>query len=131
MDTMNQNSQSNSSSLIGTTLAEQMEITDREISFRKEILGFTREHELALEACSDYIDMRTTELVDAFYIEQTKIREIELLIGDAETLRRLQSSMKTYVRSLFCGDFHDTPSVYHDFCYVFVVYDAYDDCHNV
>jgi len=105
MKSINPNNPSGSHGLIGTTLAEQMEITDREIGFRKRILGFTRNHELALEACGNYIDMRTTELVEAFYAEQTKIREIELLIGDAETLHRLQSSMKTYVRSLFCGEY--------------------------
>ena len=46
MKSINPNNPSGSHGLIGTTLAEQMEITDREIGFRKRILGFTRNHEL-------------------------------------------------------------------------------------
>lgn len=91
--------------LSNLTLREQMKLTDSEIAFRKQILGLTDEDARLLKEFSEYIDMQIGGLVSRFYEKQTAIREIEILIGDADTLERLQASMKMYVRSLFEGDY--------------------------
>ena len=91
--------------LSGLTLREQMKITDGEVAFRKQILGLSADQERLLLLCKDYIDVHVGDIVQQFYDEQTKIKEIELLIGDADTLSHLQSSMTGYVRSLFGGEY--------------------------
>ncbi len=94
--------------LISRTLSEQMGMTEQEIVSRKEILKITPAHEKALNKCADYISLNTPFLVEAFYDEQTKIKDIELLIGDADTLVRLQGSMVNYIHSLFGGTYDMT-----------------------
>jgi len=91
------------SQLTEMTLAEQLKITDRDIAERKEMVGFYTSDEKALKECKDYIQENLDPIVDEFYRYQRSIQEIQLLIGDAETFRRLHSSMKRYVLELFEG----------------------------
>ncbi|MDP6705681.1 MAG: GGDEF domain-containing protein [Alphaproteobacteria bacterium] len=85
------------------TLAEQLKITDREIEQRKALLEFTESEVRQLKTCREYITERVDDIVDRFYQRQLDIAEIALLIGDAETLQRLRSSMRRYVCELFYG----------------------------
>lgn len=102
MDLMHQGS----GHLTDQTLAEQLKITDRDIEERKNLVGFTDEDVAELVACKTYIQENLEDMVDEFYTYQKSIPEIQLRIGDAETFRRLHSSMKRYVLELFEG-FYD------------------------
>ena len=85
------------------TLAEQLQITKWEIEKRKELLSITDDDiKLLLDnksLFSKYID----GIVKNFYDRQTAVTEISMLIGDAETLRRLKNAMKGYILELFDG----------------------------
>lgn len=85
------------------TLLEQMRITDFDITYRKELLSFTEEDCKYLRDCRTQIESKIDPLVDKFYQLQTSIVEIALLIGDADTLHRLQNAQRRYVLDLFSG----------------------------
>ena len=85
------------------SLLDQMRITDLEFERRKAYIGFddadvaalVEVRRIVLEVCDD--------LVERFYAAQTRVPEIALLIGDADTLRRLAAAMGQYVVELFSG----------------------------
>ncbi len=89
--------------LTDQTLAEQLKITDQDIADRKKLVGFCSKDVTELQACKPYVQEHLQEIVDEFYEFQKTIPEIQLLIGDAETFRRLHGSMKRYVLELFEG----------------------------
>lgn len=91
---------------INLTLIEQMQITDDEIVRRKELLSFTAADEALLLSCKELIGERVDCIVADFYARQTSQEEIALLIGDADTLRRLHQAQRSYVLELFAG-FYD------------------------
>lgn len=85
------------------TLLEQLQISDVEILRRMELLNLSQNdlkllsnHKLLMEENIDLI-------VEEFYEKQTEIDEISLLIGDADTLRRLRTAQRKYVIDLFSG----------------------------
>lgn len=88
------------------SLLEQMQIHDIEILRRKELLDFTARDCQLLVACRDLIQEEVENLVSVFYEKQTSNVEIALIIGDADTLRRLRTAMVRYVTDLFSG-FYD------------------------
>ena len=85
------------------TLAGQLKITDREITERKMLFGITEQCIETLSDCRQYIYPKIDEIVQKFYERQTSIPEVELLIGDAETLMRLSQAMRGYLLELFEG----------------------------
>ena len=87
------------------SLAEQLKLTDFEISDRKALLGLTEAHVRLLRAARPRIEASVDLLVDAFYEKQTAVPQIRKTIGDAETLFRLQVAMRRYVLTLFSGDY--------------------------
>ena len=89
--------------LTDQTLAEQLKITDREIEERKALIGFTDDDARFLEACKPMITECIDDITGEFYEKQTEIPEVQLIIGDAETFRRLHGSMKRYILELFDG----------------------------
>lgn len=91
---------------INLTLIEQMQITDAEIARRKELLDFTTSDVDLLVSCKQLIDEQVDSIVADFYARQTAQEEIALLIGDADTLRRLHQAQRSYVLELFAG-FYD------------------------
>ena len=91
---------------INLTLIEQMQITDDEIARRKELLGFTSADVELLLSCKDLVEEQVDSIVADFYARQTAQEEIALLIGDADTLRRLHQAQRSYVLELFAG-FYD------------------------
>jgi len=92
------------------TLSEQLQITDREIEYRKSLLGITDAHVAALKSLKNTITDGADIIVDRFYDVQLRTSEISLLIGDAETLERLRMSMRRYILELFEG-FYDAEYV--------------------
>lgn len=85
------------------TLIEQMHIHEIEIARRKKLLEFTQRDADLLAACSDFIRREAESIVATFYEKQTSVEEIAMIIGDADTLRRLRSAMTRYVIDLFSG----------------------------
>lgn len=92
------------------TLVEQMKMSDIEISRRKTLLDLTSEDVNALTSSKLFMDENIDSIVSEFYEEQTQIDEISLLIGDADTLMRLQNALRKYILDLFAG-FYDTEYV--------------------
>lgn len=85
------------------TLLEQMRITEFEIAHRQNLLALTQEDFNLLKACKGFIESKIDRVVDEFYEMQTNIPEISLLIGDADTLARLQNAQHRYILDLFSG----------------------------
>ncbi|MGB8275403.1 MAG: GGDEF domain-containing protein [Alphaproteobacteria bacterium] len=87
------------------TLREQMLITDLQIERRKAMLRFTSEDVDILTEMYPIVKQEIADIVAKFYEQQTAIPEIALVIGDAETLKRLQKEMHAYVLDLFSGQY--------------------------
>jgi len=85
------------------TLLEQMQITDYDIKRRMEMLGLKKDALELLASHKTIIENNIDDIVNAFYEKQTTIDEISLLIGDADTLKRLRDAQRTYVLDLFGG----------------------------
>ncbi|OEF23550.1 GGDEF domain-containing protein [Vibrio rumoiensis] len=88
------------------TLSEQLRIGEHEIERRKIYMGFTDEDVKALKDALPWVEPLVPDLVDQFYVLQTAIPEISLVIGDRETLSNLHSSMNQYILDLFSGQYH-------------------------
>ncbi|MBR9828362.1 MAG: diguanylate cyclase [Oceanospirillales bacterium] len=88
------------------TLLEQMRITELEIDNRKTLFSITAADCERLAQIKPMIEREVDRLVHQFYDLQTSVPEIALLIGDADTLRRLRGAQRTYVIDLFSG-FYD------------------------
>jgi diguanylate cyclase (GGDEF)-like protein len=80
-----------------------MRITEFDIANRKELLSFTDEDCKQLMNCRTNIESQIDGLVEKFYQMQTSVDEIALLIGDSDTLHRLQNAQRGYVLDLFSG----------------------------
>jgi hypothetical protein len=98
------------SNITEQTLAEQLKITEREIEERKQLIGFSSADVIALLQWKPIVQRDIELIVDEFYRRQRSISEVALLIGDAETFRRLHHSMRRYVLELFDG-FYDSEYV--------------------
>lgn len=85
------------------TLLEQLQITEFEIARRKELLNFDGNDVKMLTSCAELVRNHIDEIVDDFYETQTSVEEMALLIGDADTLKRLHSAQRGYILSLFDG----------------------------
>ena len=92
------------------TLVEQMKISDIEIDNRKDLLDLAPEDVEVLTKYKSLIEGKIEEIVEIFYDIQTKVDEISLLIGDADTLMRLQNALRKYIIDLFSG-YYDTEYV--------------------
>ncbi len=93
------------SAAVQQTLAEQMRLTHHEIEDRKRLLGLTLEDEAALSSLRAHIAAQVDDLVARFYEFQVAIPEIALVIGDVETLQRLQRAMRSYILEMFDGQY--------------------------
>lgn len=85
------------------SLIEQMRITEFEIENRKAIISFTDEDAVLLTGCKKLVERHIEEIVNSFYIQQTKIPEVALIIGDSGTLERLKTAQRRYIIDLFNG----------------------------
>ena len=93
--------------LTDQSITEQLKLTRRAIEKRKVLFDITRQDEIRLLGLRPLIEMHIDEIVDAFYQQQLGHSEIEVLIGDADTLSRLKGSMRSYILDLFCGDYDE------------------------
>jgi len=90
---------------LNQTLAEQLNISKHEIEKRKSFLNFTHKDEEILLAYKPVIAKHSDGIVKNFYDFLTEYPEVSAIIGDAETMRRLNSAMNRYVLELFDGHY--------------------------
>ncbi|GGB80370.1 sensor histidine kinase [Marinobacterium zhoushanense] len=85
------------------TLLEQLRITEFEIENRQRLFMITeRDIKLIVDA-RKIVEAGLGGIVDTFYEMQTNTPEIALLIGDADTLKRLRTAQQRYILDLFSG----------------------------
>lgn len=89
------------------TLIEQLKITKREIERRKEYFDLTEADNLTLASLRNLIGDHINEIVDEFYKKILPFTEMDRVIGDAETLRRLKNHQRNYIFSLFDGQYDE------------------------
>lgn len=89
--------------LSGFSLLEQMRITESDLESRKALLGLTADDLGLLEASRAALAGHLDEVVEQFYRHQARFPEIDALIGDADTLRRLRLAQRRYIEDLFVG----------------------------
>lgn len=87
------------------TLLEQMRISTEEVEYRKALLSLTHADLQALADIKPVVEHGIDKMVSEFYAHQTAIPEIALLIGDADTLVRLQNAQRQYLIDLFGGSY--------------------------
>jgi len=87
------------------TLAEQLNISKHEIERRKSFLSFTDKDAEILLAYKPVIAKHCAGIVKNFYDFLTGYPEVSATIGDADSMRRLNSSMNRYVMELFDGHY--------------------------
>jgi len=92
---------------LNQTLAEQLNISKQEIEKRKSFLNFTKKDAEILLAYKPVIAKHCASIVKNFYDFMTQYSEVSNIIGDAETMRRLNSSMNRYVLELFDGHYDE------------------------
>lgn len=80
-----------------------MQLHGVEIQRRKELIGFDIADSAVLLKVRPLILPEIDSIVTEFYDHVTKIDEIVLIIGDKETMRRVQASQKQYIDDLFSG----------------------------
>ncbi len=85
------------------TLIEQMRITEFEIEHRKLLLSIKEKDAKALKNFKPCVEKHLEEIISSFYVQQTRIPEIEILIGDSGTLERLKAAQRIYILDLFSG----------------------------
>lgn len=86
-------------------LIDQMGFTDREIARRLHLLNFTEHDYSCIKQAGSVIDKALPNLVKAFYEFQLEDPEVSVVIGDIDTLIKLKGYMKSYIQSLFQGDY--------------------------
>ena len=89
------------------TLIEQLKITKREIERRKEYLYLSEADISALVSLRELIGDNIDEIVEKFYEKILPFNEMDRVIGDAETLRRLKNHQRNYILSLFDGQYDE------------------------
>ncbi|MBX7058357.1 MAG: GGDEF domain-containing protein [Leptospirales bacterium] len=87
------------------TLYEQMRINDVELQRRREQLQLTSASLALLPRFKNLVGIHARSLVDAFYSRQLAMEEVQLIIGDEETLKRLKIAQHSYILELFGGDY--------------------------
>ncbi len=87
------------------TLIEQLKITKNEIERRKEYIRFTDKEVTTLMGLKEMIIDHVDEIIDHFYDSILPFDEMDRIIGDAETLKRLRNYQRNYVLSLFEGHY--------------------------
>lgn len=89
------------------TLIEQLKITNREIERRKEFFNLTADDSTVLASLREIISDNIEDIVEEFYRRILPFSEMDRIIGDAETLRRLKNHQRHYIFSLFDGQYDE------------------------
>jgi len=85
------------------TLLEQMHFDQEELAQRRRLLDLNRDDDERLGRCREYVVTFVDDLVARLYKRMTEDAEMDRLIGDADTFRRLHGTMRRYILELFDG----------------------------
>lgn len=85
------------------SLLEQLHITEPELELRKRLFHLTEEDIERLRNARSLVEPHVGRIIEELYAEITDHPEASLLIGDSESLARLQRAMYRYVTELFSG----------------------------
>lgn len=86
------------------SLVEQQKISEAELRRRLELFRLSQSDILELRALKGIVTRKLEDLVTDFYQHQTLTPDVETLIGDAGTLKRLILALKQYILDLFSRD---------------------------
>jgi diguanylate cyclase len=89
------------------SLVEQMGLTGREITRRLHLIDFTESDRECLLAALPVVTKAMDRIIADFYKIQLEDSEVASIIGDIDTLKRLQGSMRGYTLSLFQANYDD------------------------
>lgn len=89
------------------TIMEQMKITKHEISRRKQYLGLEDDDAKTLESLRPVIYENVDDICELFYNKLLAFDEMDEIIGDSETLKRLKNYQRQYILSLFDGQYDE------------------------
>ncbi len=89
------------------TLLEQLKLTRKEITRRKEYFNFSEKDLSALRSLREIIADNIDAIVEDFYQHITPFSEMDLLIGDSDTLEKLKNYQRAYILSLFEGHYDE------------------------
>lgn len=89
------------------TLLDQLKLTRKEISRRKEYFNFTQKDLEALSSLREIVADKIEQIVEEFYKHIIPFNEMDLLIGDSDTLEKLKNYQRTYILSLFDGHYDE------------------------
>ncbi|MDY6974530.1 MAG: protoglobin domain-containing protein, partial [Thermodesulfobacteriota bacterium] len=89
------------------TLVEQLKITKLEIKRRKEYFNLAADDNATLVDLRNIVSNNIEDIVEAFYDRILSFTEMDRIIGDAETLRRLKNHQRNYILSLFDGQYDE------------------------
>ena len=93
--------------LTNHTMVEQLKLTERKIELIKKLFDLTKEDEDNLLASEQFINNNLDAIVEEFYAKQLTHIEVEIVIGDSETLTRLKNSMRGYIQEVFSGKYDE------------------------
>lgn len=93
--------------LTNHTMVEQLKLTERKIELIKKLFYLTKEDEDNLLASEPFINNNLDAIVEEFYAKQLAHIEVEIVIGDSETLMRLKNSMRGYIQEVFSGKYDE------------------------
>lgn len=82
-----------------------MHISSEEIEYRKSLLSLTNKELQQLVELGSKLEHLLDQVVIEFYEQQTSVSEIAILIGDVDTLSRLQRAQREYLAQLFLGNY--------------------------
>ncbi len=89
-----------------SSLREHLGITDTEVWSRLDLVGVSPADLDALNQAHPCVVDHLDEIVEEFYRRQTAIDEISVIIGDADSLSRLQGAMRRYIVDIFMAEFN-------------------------
>ncbi|GLT18549.1 sensor histidine kinase [Vibrio zhanjiangensis] len=83
------------------SLVEQQKISENALKQRLALFRLTETDLHEIRTLKTIVSRELDDVVNAFYHHQTKKPEVESLIGDAGTLKRLMAALRKYVMDLF------------------------------
>ncbi|MCC2520801.1 GGDEF domain-containing protein [Vibrio coralliilyticus] len=83
------------------SLVEQQKISESELKHRLHLFRLTPSDLDEVRTIKSIISRQLDVIVDEFYQHQTRTPDVENLIGDAGTLKRLMSALRQYIIDLF------------------------------
>lgn len=89
------------------SLVEQLGLSKRELTRRLHRIDFTEADRALIRTAEPHIRADLERIVQDFYRLQLEDSEIGAIIGDIDTLKRLQNLMRGYILTLFAGNYNE------------------------